>query len=427
MRNTARVFFIGALVCASTIEAEADPSYRVRAGSVEGMNGASATLSAYLDLNVDGLGEPVGGWSFGICHEESGATVLSADAGGAIPLLRGGAGVDFLRIEVFPGGVAETAIVDLGQAQAAPAANDLEVLRIRYFFQSRECPIRRSVVVCDTLGSPPLAVTCVVDRRAIEPQRESGAMQIGCTPLVTLKTAAGVQAATGLDALVPVLLSNERPVSGASFALAAREGLLIPSGVDLAGTSAGALRGGAGPEYLKIHIDATARCIGIALIGSTSLDDATIPFGWEAPFLRIAFNAPSREGTETLEFTDGCGSFAAPRAVVVAGFSLVPETIGSSVVVSEGPAGGFIRGDVNFDRLMNIADAIAALTFLFAGKPHDCHDAVDANDDGKLDIADAIYLLSYLFVQGKEPPPPFASPGVDPTPDAIGCVRFPFW
>ena len=80
----------------------------------------------------------------------------------------------------------------LGQAQAAPAANDLEVLRIRYFFQSRECPIKRSVVVCDTLGSPPLAVACVVDRESVEPQRESGVMQIGCTPLVTLKTAARI-------------------------------------------------------------------------------------------------------------------------------------------------------------------------------------------------------------------------------------------
>ncbi len=426
MRNTACVFFIGALLCASTIEAEADPSYRVRAGSVEGMNGASATLSAYLDLNVDGLGEPVGGWSFGICHEESGATVLSADAGGAIPLLRDGAGVDFLKIEVFPGGVTEAVIVDLGQAQAAPAANDLEVLRIRYFFQSRECPIRRSVVVCDTLGSPPLAVACVVDRESVEPQRESGVMQIGCTPLVTLKTAANVQTATGRGVLVPVLLSNERPVSGASFALAAREGLLIPAGVDLAGTSAGALRGGAGPEYLEIRLDESAQCIGVALIGSLSPEDAAIPAGWEQLFLRIAFNASDIEGTETLEFADACGSFAAPRAVVVAGFSLEPETIGSSVVVTEGPAGGFIRGDVNFDARLDIADAIAALAFLFAGKPHDCHDAVDANDDGKLDIADAIYLLSYLFVEGKEPPPPFAAPGPDPTPDTIGCALFPY-
>ena len=44
---------------------------------------------------------------------------------------------------------------------------------------------------------------------------------------------------------------------------------------------------------------------------------------------------------------------------MVAGFSLVPETIGSSVVVTEGPADGFIRGDVNFDARLDIADPSA--------------------------------------------------------------------
>ncbi|HQF65291.1 MAG TPA: dockerin type I repeat-containing protein [Planctomycetota bacterium] len=426
MRMRACTFFIAGLVCAAVPGAGADASYRIRPGSVEGLNGAAATLSVRLDLNVDGRGEPVGGWSFGICHDAGSAAVLSAEAGEAIPFLRSGAGADFLRIEVFPGGVAEAVIVDLAQAQTAPVRNDLEVLRIRYLFQSRDCPANRSIVVCDTLGDPPLDVACVVGRVAIEPQRENGSMHIGCAPFVALKTAAGVQTPAGRDVRVPVLLSNERPVSGASFALAVREGLLVPTGVDLAGASAGALRGGAGPEYLKIHLGETGRCIGIALIGSLSLDDAAIPMGWEAPFLRVGFNAPFGEGTESLEFTDACGSFAAPRTIVIAGLSLRPETMGSSVVVTEGSAGGFIRGDVNFDRMVNIADAVAVLAFLFAGRPHDCHDAIDANDDGKLDIADAIYLLAFLFGGGPKPRPPFDAPGLDPTPDAIGCARFPF-
>ena len=51
-----------------------------------------------------------------------------------------------------------------------------------------------------------------------------------------------------------------------------------------------------------------------------------------------------------------------------------------------------------------------------------CTDAVDANDDGVMDIADAIATLQYLFVQGPPPPPPGTSCGQDPTDDGLVCI-----
>ena len=46
---------------------------------------------------------------------------------------------------------------------------------------------------------------------------------------------------------------------------------------------------------------------------------------------------------------------------------------------------GFLRADVNLDGLVDIADAIATLSILFAGDPSPgCDDARDANDDGLL-------------------------------------------
>jgi len=76
----------------------------------------------------------------------------------------------------------------------------------------------------------------------------------------------------------------------------------------------------------------------------------------------------------------------------------------------------FVRGDINNDDKLNIADAISLLSHLFAALPKPlCPDAADANDDGKLDIADAIRVLGHLFAQTGPLPPPFGECGPDPT------------
>jgi hypothetical protein len=91
----------------------------------------------------------------------------------------------------------------------------------------------------------------------------------------------------------------------------------------------------------------------------------------------------------------------------------------------------FRRADANADGQVNIADAIAALTYLFAHGPLSCLDTADANDDGQVNIADAIFTLSYLFASGAQPLPPGpTSCGVDPTADSpqpggdLGCQTY---
>ncbi|MFN0060522.1 MAG: hypothetical protein ACKVX7_18855 [Planctomycetota bacterium] len=97
----------------------------------------------------------------------------------------------------------------------------------------------------------------------------------------------------------------------------------------------------------------------------------------------------------------------------------------------------FIRGDSNADGLLNVADPIYLLEFLFiGGPPPPCRDSADANDSGALDIADATAILGYLFVPGfvlgglvGEPSDDLPSPspdcGSDPTTDGLGCDLFP--
>jgi len=72
----------------------------------------------------------------------------------------------------------------------------------------------------------------------------------------------------------------------------------------------------------------------------------------------------------------------------------------------------FIRGDVNDDQSINLSDAVAILTYLFAGgvTPMPLERA-DIDADGTVAIGDVIQLLGYLFLGGPPPAPPFPNPG----------------
>jgi len=81
----------------------------------------------------------------------------------------------------------------------------------------------------------------------------------------------------------------------------------------------------------------------------------------------------------------------------------------------------FIRGDVNADGFLSIAD-IAALVI---GPPFMCDDAADVNDDGALNSLDSAYLWDWIMTAVTPPPPPFPNCGPDPTYDNLRCADFP--
>jgi hypothetical protein len=82
----------------------------------------------------------------------------------------------------------------------------------------------------------------------------------------------------------------------------------------------------------------------------------------------------------------------------------------------------FVRGDLNGDRRLNMADVVMLLVWLFAdSSTPGCLEAADLNDDGRIDVADPVFLLGALYQGSRSPPPPFPLPGPDPTPDALGC------
>lgn len=90
----------------------------------------------------------------------------------------------------------------------------------------------------------------------------------------------------------------------------------------------------------------------------------------------------------------------------------------------------FLRGDVNQDGSVQVADPIFLLDALFGGSSGseiECLDTADLNDDELVEISDSVYLLSYLFGGGAAPPAPFGVTGCGPDPTlgvALSCESY---
>ena len=138
------------------------------------------------------------------------------------------------------------------------------------------------------------------------------------------------------------------------------------------------------------------------------------------------------EGGASVLFTDGlrASAGAPPVDLVVDTDSGTSRSFSASSVEIEFSQ-GFLRGDAdlsgsrtgNFSAALTVTDAVVVLQHLFSGAaPPPCLDAADADDSGALSLTDALVVLNFLFRNGVAPAAPFPYPGVDPSPDGIGCV-----
>ena len=67
----------------------------------------------------------------------------------------------------------------------------------------------------------------------------------------------------------------------------------------------------------------------------------------------------------------------------------------------------YLRGDINNDIDVNLADGISLLNHLFFNGRISCAASGDANRDNALNIADVLYVLNFLFLNGPAIPSPF--------------------
>ncbi len=80
------------------------------------------------------------------------------------------------------------------------------------------------------------------------------------------------------------------------------------------------------------------------------------------------------------------------------------------------PQPSFLRGDVDRNGILQLADVVAALAILYSAQHGSCMEALDVNDDDQLDLADPIRILNYLYLGSIPPENPFPTAGQDPAP-----------
>ena len=139
----------------------------------------------------------------------------------------------------------------------------------------------------------------------------------------------------------------------------------------------------------------------------------TVFFGAESA-VDISYTSPPTG----LEVTVPDIAFGPVDVTVVAG-ELTSDS--SSFVVTPPEVKIFVRGDVDSNHRVSIADAVLVLQFLFKSKELECEDAADADDNGRVQLGDAIRILDYLFLRGAPIAAPFPDPSEDPTDDEVSC------
>ena len=116
--------------------------------------------------------------------------------------------------------------------------------------------------------------------------------------------------------------------------------------------------------------------------------------------------------TVDLTWSDNLGSPAVANVVVVDGGSFAANFANGSIALNPVITVDFIRGDVNGDSIVNIADAIWIIYELFLNGPATtCPIATDANNDGLGDLADTSFIIMYRFMGGPAPAAPYPDCG----------------
>lgn len=122
----------------------------------------------------------------------------------------------------------------------------------------------------------------------------------------------------------------------------------------------------------------------------------------------LSYGANYKMICDDLDETGGKGSSTNYKLMVSAGGQSSPIGSGSSTnyKLMAGYVGAtFVqRGDASGDGVINSADVIWLLNYLYKGGPEPIPlEAGDVNCDGVINSADVVYLLNYLYKNG--PPP----------------------
>lgn len=408
--------FVGALVwfgAGRELQAGPDPDYVFNLSQGLGAAGDSAEVTLSFDI----LGDALAGWSIGVCHDElvdlqtgdveNGSVTATSNMGG-VPQFQG--------ITVLEDGWTVGAIVNLTGGDNLDPGEDLEMYIITYDLLQ----VGDSVLsFCDDLGDPPVINTVVVGVTGITPTMNDGGITIIETlppftfdlPEVSLEylpedglASVTIGASVVEDPESPTFPSGTQ---GFSMGVGHNSGVLVPTDLDVAGPLL-ELNGGTGPIFVGVNIEADG---GVTVGIVYAFDAQTIEFETPLDVISIAYDAvpgaliDNVVGiTTSLAYRNDLGVPPVRNTIAVGGFSQDVILESGTVQLIPRLRDRFIRGDCNDEGIVNIADGIFLLSYLFEkGTAPGCAGACDTNSDGPIQLADAIYLFSYLFQKGPVP------------------------
>jgi hypothetical protein len=218
----------------------------------------------------------------------------------------------------------------------------------------------------------------------------------------------------GTDVLVPIVGKRQEPIRGYSTVLRFDKDVFEVGSppFDTAGTVSSGAR--------MIVAGATDSTVRLGVVYSFTCPPE-IPAG-EADLIRVRLHVLD-EAPPGLTYV-GLQDIppALNRMTACDGASLTPGLFGGVVRISND---AFIRGDVNGNGRVSVADPILNLSYQIQGGVLPCEDAADVDDDGEVNISDPIYSLFNIFDLGPRTPSPFPECGADPTLDLVRCQCHP--
>ncbi|MCA8959693.1 MAG: dockerin type I repeat-containing protein [Planctomycetes bacterium] len=367
-------------------------------------------------------GAPVLAWTFFACHDPDAISLFGVELGSDAANLNGGAGPDFFLGEVQPDGALIDVVTSFSVDDAIPVGSSLHLHTLQYQALTEGST---TVDFCAVPYGPPL-FTDINGGEDIPPTMP-GDVYVGTSP--------------NPDDYLLYFTGDANPILGGSATFEVSSRVTFPGGEAIQSWSMGVCtlgssvvavevaEGGAvppSPDFSVIQIDPGQGWLAVCILSFTG--PAFVPPGIGVELYSAQYEALT-VGAAQLCYCDSLVPQPPELLPVpvetllvgVSGLSIDPPTQCFDIVVQSATATTFVRGDVNDDGGVTIADAITGLGQLFSGEPIDCASSGDVNGDGGYDIGDMISLLNYLFSGGPPPVEPFPGCGA---PASADCASF---
>ncbi len=392
--------------------AQTNPDFHMHMESSTVYGGSVFTATAKLDVLQPA---EIQGWSLSLCSDPGELTPLSATLGAGASTVKNGGVPDFENTNIAADAVMNGVVICFTGCASLGQTTNFELLDVNY--EAMAAVGQSAAVNFCTAGTPGVSTLVVINGDSVLPVHSGASFTVISPNFLKFGSGLGV---AGQTAQLPVQVSTVRPLDGLSIAASYDSSLMSMTGISASGVAANA-------DFVETSANLPAGEIAAGLI--MAFDTSTdIPIGDDQEVMTVSFSVTGVPAGQTepittpVTFSASAGTPPITNLIVDGNYQETPNLVSGEVtIVNFNP---FVRGDCNSDGgLVNIADGIAVLQYLFqGGSTPGCLDACDLDDNGQIGVGDAVGVFNYQFAGGSPPMAPFPDAGIDPTTgDGIGC------